>query len=107
MTNQGDVVRIKSRGWLSLAASIGLIFMSSALWLYINGAMAVHGSFNPANENLIGEIFVIFAMLVVCGITGVANAMMQIRNGRRSVTLTFLMFVAVFAAIFMGAVTTF
>lgn len=106
MTNQDEVVRMKSRGRLSLVASVGLIFGVFALWLYINVAMAAHGALNPANDTLMGEIFTTFAMVIGCGILGVANAVMQIRSGRRSATLTFLTIVCLFAAIVTGALAS-
>lgn len=107
MTSQVNFQRKKTGGWVRLAASIGLIFLISALWLTITGAMKAHGSFNPANENLEAEIFVMFAMVSVCGILGVVSSVMEIRSGRKSATLTFFMIVTLFAAILTGAVASF
>jgi hypothetical protein len=93
----------KRRGWASLVAAIFLIVAMGLLWGYVANLFGAHPAIDVGAARFVGSVYVAFALVLICGVLGIFNALGQIRTGRRNRTLGFVILV-LFAAALITAV---
>ena len=96
-----DIERGKARGWVTLTAGGFIIVLISGIWLFIRRAFA-DGHLTVSTRDtatFLGQTFVAFALIFLCGVLGIANGVMQLRTGRRSVILNGAIIVLVGSAL--------
>ena len=91
---------MKGRGWFALVSGLFIIALMSWIWFFLARAIADHRitPMNAGNASFLGTMFVAFALIIGCGLIGIAQGVVMIRTGRRNRTLSIVVLVLFLAA---------
>jgi amino acid transporter len=91
----------RAQAWVALVAGVFIVVLMSGTWFFVAKVVAENqiASHNPDDARFLGQVFTAFALILVTGFLGIANAIGQLRTGRRNRILTIAMFVMFLAAL--------
>ncbi len=90
----------KGRARVTLVAGAFIVVLMSAVWIFVANLLAgQHERYDAATAAFLGRMYVSFAIVIVCGILGVVNGMLQLKNGRSNIALSIAIIVLFAAAI--------
>lgn len=89
----------KRRGWIAATAGVLMIVFMSAVWFWVDRAMAAQAisAADVGTARFLGRIHVAFGLVILAGLLGIANGWLMAQSGRRN-RISIVMLVVVFAA---------
>ncbi len=96
-----DVQRMKARGWVTIVAGLFIVVVMCGVWLFVAKAIGEHrvDVATADTAKFLGQTYVAFALIVLSGVLGVVNGVIQLRTGRRNIPLNAVILILVGAAL--------
>jgi hypothetical protein len=91
----------KRRGYVAVGAGVFIVVVMAGVWLWLAWLFATNPSSatSPGFPEFLGKLYIGFALVIVCGVIGIANGILVVRNGRSNIPLLVAMIVIFLSAL--------